>query len=92
MGLRSFHEEGNEEALKWSAIKKLPTLDRLRKVLLKDSRGVANEVDIQDLSFEERKNLIERLIKVPEEDNEMFLLKLRNQIDRVGIDLPTVEI
>ncbi|RVW28719.1 Pleiotropic drug resistance protein 1 [Vitis vinifera] len=41
---------------------------------------------------EEKKNLVERLVKIAEEDNEKFLLKLRNRIDRVGIDLPEIEV
>ncbi|KAL0354750.1 UNVERIFIED_CONTAM: Pleiotropic drug resistance protein 1 [Sesamum radiatum] len=84
--------EDDDEALKWAALEKLPTFDRLRKGLLLGSRGAVNEVDIQDLSFQERKQLVERLVKVVEEDNEKFLLKFRNRIDRVGIDLPTIEV
>nr|GLL29844.1 pleiotropic drug resistance protein 1-like [Ipomoea trifida] len=38
------------------------------------------------------KNLLERLVKVVEEDNEKFLLKLKQRIDRVDIDLPTIEV
>ncbi|CAH2040392.1 unnamed protein product, partial [Thlaspi arvense] len=34
------------------------------------------------LGYEERKNLVERLVKIAEEDNEAFLLKLRDRIDR----------
>ena len=48
----SRHEEDNdEEALKWAALEKLPTYNRLRKGLLTTSRGVANEIDIADLGF-----------------------------------------
>ncbi|KAG5055430.1 hypothetical protein JHK85_007940 [Glycine max] len=62
----SFHQEDDEEDLKWAAIQKLPTVARLRKALLTSSEG--------------------------EEDNEKFLLKLKERIDRVGIDLPTIEV
>ncbi|KAI3455370.1 hypothetical protein Pfo_012033 [Paulownia fortunei] len=84
--------EDDDEALQWAALEKLPTFDRLRKGLLLGSRGVVNEVDVQDLGFQERKQLLERLVKVVEEDNEKFLLKLKNRIDRVGIVLPTIEV
>ncbi|XP_011072266.2 pleiotropic drug resistance protein 1 isoform X2 [Sesamum indicum] len=84
--------EDDDEALKWAALEKLPTFDRLKKGLLLGSRGAVNEVDIQDLGFEERKQLVERLVKVVEEDNEKFLLKFKNRIDRVGINLPTIEV
>ncbi|KAL0354748.1 UNVERIFIED_CONTAM: Pleiotropic drug resistance protein 1 [Sesamum radiatum] len=84
--------EDDDEALKWAALEKLPTFDRLRKGLLLRSRGAVDEVDIQDLGFHERKQLVERLVKVVEEDNEKFLLKFKNRIDRVGIHLPTIEV
>ncbi|GKF46016.1 pleiotropic drug resistance protein 1, partial [Tanacetum coccineum] len=34
----------------------------------------------------------DRLVKTADEDNEGFLLKLRNRLDRVGIELPTIEV
>ncbi|KAF5453196.1 hypothetical protein F2P56_028115, partial [Juglans regia] len=89
---KSSREEDDEEALKWAALEKLPTFDRLRKGILTNSKGEASEVNIQNLGFEERKKLLERLVKLAEEDNEKFLLKVRNRIDRVGIDLPAIEV
>ncbi|CAN4095915.1 unnamed protein product [Withania somnifera] len=90
---RSSRDEDDEEALKWAALEKLPTFDRLRKGLLFRSQGAANEVDINDLGFQERKSLLERLVKVAdEEDNEKFLMKLKNRIGTVGIDLPSIEV
>uniref|UniRef100_A0A1U7V6W6 Pleiotropic drug resistance protein 1-like n=1 Tax=Nicotiana sylvestris TaxID=4096 RepID=A0A1U7V6W6_NICSY len=90
---RSARDEDDEEALKWAALEKLPTFDRLRKGLLFGSKGgVAAEVDINDLGIQERKTLLERLVKVADEDNEKFLLKLKKRIDRVGIDLPSIEV
>ncbi|KAL2236919.1 pleiotropic drug resistance protein 1 [Sesamum indicum] len=88
---RSSREEDDEEALKWAALEKLPTFDRLRKGLLFGSKG-ANEVEVENLGFEDKRNLVERLVNTVEEDNEKFLLKLRNRIDRVGIDMPTIEV
>lgn len=79
----SFHnEEDDEDALKWAAIQKLPTVARLKKGLLTSPDGEANEIDIHKLGLQERKALLERLVKIAEEDNEKFLLKLRNRIDR----------
>ncbi|KAK6772873.1 hypothetical protein RDI58_028111 [Solanum bulbocastanum] len=85
---RSSRDEDDEEALKWAALEKLPTFDRLRKGLLFG----ANEVDIHDLGNQQSKDLVDRLVKVADEDNEKFLLKLRDRIDRVGLDLPTIEV
>ncbi|XP_019166107.1 PREDICTED: pleiotropic drug resistance protein 1-like [Ipomoea nil] len=89
---RSSRDEDDEEALKWAALEKLPTFDRLRKGLLFGAEGPATEVDINNLGFHERQTLLQRLVNVADEDNEKFLMKLRNRIDRVGIDLPTIEV
>ncbi|GAU19347.1 hypothetical protein TSUD_336340 [Trifolium subterraneum] len=88
----SFHQEDDEEALKWAAIQKLPTFARLRKGLLTSLQGEAKEIDIENLGLQERRGLLERLVRLAEEDNEKFLLKLKKRIDRVGIDLPTIEV
>ncbi|GFP96776.1 pleiotropic drug resistance protein 1 [Phtheirospermum japonicum] len=96
-GLETFsnstrRENDDEEALKWAALEKLPTYDRLTRGLLVGSGGETNEVDIRDIGFQERKDLLERLLKSADEDNEKFLTKLRDRIDRVGIQLPTIEV
>ena len=81
---RSSRDEDDEEALKWAALEKLPTFDRVRRGILtlaEDGRQL-QEVDVQRLGFQERKTLMERLVRVAEEDNERFLLKLKDRIDR----------
>jgi hypothetical protein len=80
-------EEDDEEALRWAAIERLPTYDRMRKGILLpgavgDVGGAGREVDILGLGLSERKNLIERLMRTAEEDNERFLLKLRDRMER----------
>ncbi|KAL8553250.1 hypothetical protein ACS0TY_001782 [Phlomoides rotata] len=88
----STREDDDEVALKWAALEKLPTYDRLTKGLLLGTSGAIKEVDVCDLGFQQCKELIERLLNVSDGDNEMFLLKLRERIDRVGIDLATIEV
>ncbi|KAI4355588.1 hypothetical protein L6164_004346 [Bauhinia variegata] len=92
----------DEEALKWAAIEKLPTYDRLRTSILQNfndqephghgNKGQHREVDVRKLDLNERQQLIDRIFKVAEEDNEKYLRKFRNRIDKVGIRLPTVEV
>ncbi|XP_071733951.1 pleiotropic drug resistance protein 1-like [Rutidosis leptorrhynchoides] len=89
---KSSHDEDDEEALKWASLEKLPTFDRLRKGLLFGSTGPSNEVDIGNLGVDDRRHLLDRLVKTADEDNEKFLLKLRARLDRVGIELPTIEV
>uniref|UniRef100_A0A7N2LLZ3 Uncharacterized protein n=1 Tax=Quercus lobata TaxID=97700 RepID=A0A7N2LLZ3_QUELO len=87
---KSLGDEDDEEALKWAALEKLPTFSRLKKCLLTSPEGETSEIDIRNLGLHERKILIDRLLKIPEEENEKFLLQLWNRIDRVGIDVPTI--
>ncbi|KAJ9178920.1 hypothetical protein P3X46_010765 [Hevea brasiliensis] len=82
---KSSREEDDEEALKWAALERLPTYDRLKKGILTTSKGKANEIEVENLGFQERRTLVDRLVKVAEEDNEKFLLKLKNRIDRQEI-------
>ncbi|XP_068652531.1 pleiotropic drug resistance protein 1-like isoform X2 [Aristolochia californica] len=89
---RSSREEDDEEALKWAALEKLPTYNRLRKGIMAGIAGEVSEVDIDSLGFQDKKVLLDRLIRVAEDDNERFLTKLKNRIDQVGIDIPTIEV
>lgn len=86
---RSARAEEDEEALRWAALEKLPTYDRLRKTVLKSfvendqhNKVVHQEVDVRNLDVNVRQEFIDRLFKVAEEDNERFLRKLRNRIDK----------
>ncbi|GAV61270.1 ABC_tran domain-containing protein/ABC2_membrane domain-containing protein/PDR_assoc domain-containing protein [Cephalotus follicularis] len=97
---RNSHIDEDEEALKWAAIEKLPTYDRLRTSVFKsfvdspvqEHKVMHKEVDVRKLDLIDRQNFIDRIFKVAEEDNEKFLKKFRNRIDKVGIRLPTVEV
>lgn len=79
---KSSVEGDDEESLKWAAIEKLPTYLRIRRGILTEAEGQAREIDIESLGLLERKNLLERLVKIAEEDNEKFLLKLKDRIER----------
>ncbi|CAO2208642.1 unnamed protein product [Urochloa humidicola] len=98
---RSSREEDDEEALRWAALEKLPTYDRIRRAIVpfgdggdEDGGGKAGfvDVDVQSLGPHQRRALLERLVRVADEDNERFLLKLKDRIERVGLDMPTVEV
>uniref|UniRef100_A0A2C9UZ79 ABC transporter domain-containing protein n=2 Tax=Manihot esculenta TaxID=3983 RepID=A0A2C9UZ79_MANES len=90
----------DEEALRWAAIEKLPTYERLRTSIIKsfvenenqETEIIHREVDVRKLDVNDRQNFISSVFKVAEEDNEKFLRKFRQRIDRVGIQLPKVEV
>ncbi|KAL3536142.1 hypothetical protein ACH5RR_004603 [Cinchona calisaya] len=88
--------EQDEEQLKWAAIERLPTYDRLRKGVLKhvleDGSVLTDEVDLTKLGAEKKKFLIDKILKNVEEDYEKFLQRLRSRVDRVGIQVPKIEV
>ncbi|KAK9144195.1 hypothetical protein Sjap_004098 [Stephania japonica] len=43
--------------------------------------GTLEEIDIENLGSQEKRNLIERLVHVAEEYNEKFLLKLKERMN-----------
>ncbi|KAF3795440.1 hypothetical protein EJ110_NYTH04987 [Nymphaea thermarum] len=89
-------EEDDEDALRWAAIERLPTTDRMRwgvlRRVMEDGNVVHGEVDIRRLGVAGRKQLLENVLQAVQEDNEKFLLRLRERADRVGIDLPKIEV
>ncbi|KAF3342097.1 pleiotropic drug resistance protein 3-like protein [Carex littledalei] len=89
---RSSREEDDEEALCWAALEKLPTYDRAKRAILTSASGKINVVDVENLGVHEKKALLDRLIRAAEEDNERFLIKLKERCNRVGIELPTIEV
>ncbi|XP_071731908.1 ABC transporter G family member 35-like [Rutidosis leptorrhynchoides] len=94
------HHSVEDEALKWAALEKLSTYNRLRTTIFKpyvpeDQQQVPNDqllVDVRQLDPNARQQFIDAIFKVAEDDNERFLKKFRNRLDRVGISLPTVEV
>ncbi|GKV37528.1 hypothetical protein SLEP1_g45550 [Rubroshorea leprosula] len=93
---RSGRQQDDEEELQWAAIERLPTFDRLRKGMLRQvlDNGIVvnNEVDVTKLGLQDKKMLMDSILKVAEDDNEKFLQKLRDRTDRVGIEIPKIEV
>ncbi|XP_058199071.1 pleiotropic drug resistance protein 2-like isoform X2 [Rhododendron vialii] len=89
-------EVDEEEELRWAAIERLPTYDRVRKGMLQqvmsNGRVVRQEMDMTNLGTQDKKQLMESVLKVVEDDNERFLQRLRARTNRVGIEVPKIEI
>ncbi|GMI91957.1 ATP-binding cassette G39, PLEIOTROPIC DRUG RESISTANCE 11, pleiotropic drug resistance 11 [Hibiscus trionum] len=85
-----------EEDLMWAAIERLPMYERLRKSMIRrvgDNGKVGlHEVDVTKLGPHHKKQLMDSILKVVDEDNEKFLRKLRERTDRVGIEIPKIEV
>ncbi|XVE96475.1 hypothetical protein REPUB_Repub02eG0225200 [Reevesia pubescens] len=88
--------QDDEEELRWAAIERLPTYDRLRKGMLRqvldNGRVVHDEIDVTKLGMQDKKQLMDSMLKVVEDDNEKFLRRLRDRTDRVGIEIPKIEV
>jgi hypothetical protein len=94
-GSRSLWRRGDdddEDALLWAALERLPTHDRVRRAIVPIGlggdeaapawgKGVV-DVDVLSLGPSQRRALLERLVRVADEDNERFLLKFKDRIDR----------
>lgn len=79
--LSSAREEVGENSQRWAAIQRLPTGHRLRRGILTAENGEAKEVDIQSLDEKQLKNLLDKLLN-QDEDNEKFLMKLKDRFVR----------
>ncbi|KAL2487195.1 ABC transporter G family member 39 [Abeliophyllum distichum] len=92
---RGGHED-DEEEVRWAAIERLPTYERLKTAVLtqvqENGRVKADEVDVTKLDMDQKKQLMDSILKAVEEDNERFLSRLRDRIDSVGIETPQIEI
>ncbi|KAH0642519.1 hypothetical protein KY290_034101 [Solanum tuberosum] len=71
----------DEEAMRWAALEKLPTYRRIRRGILLEEGGQSRKVDITKLDLIERRNLLDRLVKISDEYNETLLMKLKQRID-----------
>ncbi|KAL5071417.1 hypothetical protein RYX36_022304 [Vicia faba] len=89
---KSKHEDGDdEEALKCVAIDRI--LSSACFMRNEETKEEGKHVDsTMKLELTEKRALLERLVKIAEEDNEKFLLKLKERMDRVGLELPTIEV
>lgn len=85
-GSRTENEFDDEEALKWAALERLPTYDRLRTTILEDiGNGSKEPVDLRSLSQTRLRNeLLTKLFNETGEDNSnaTFLLRLRERVDK----------
>ena len=85
---RSFSEIDidDEEALRWEALRRLPTYDRLRSGFLEhvneDGRTVKKQVDLTKLDRGQRMALVERALNTKDQDNEILLKRLKDRINR----------
>ena len=77
--------EDDEEALKCVAMKRILTSKCFKKNVESKEEGKGKDVETIQLKLVDKRALLERLVKIAEEDNEKFLLKLKERMDRYKI-------
>ncbi|KAL6648815.1 hypothetical protein ACP70R_013039 [Stipagrostis hirtigluma subsp. patula] len=85
-------EDDGEEA--WATLAKLPSCDRVHRAVLPVGEGATackQLVDVRYLGPADRRALLERLVAGDDTGNGL-LLRMKNRLDRVGMDVPMVEV
>ncbi|XP_031274859.1 pleiotropic drug resistance protein 3-like [Pistacia vera] len=90
--VRDDHDADVEYALQLPAIERLPTFERLKSSLFDSDGEEKSVVDVTKLGPLQKHAFIEKLIKHIEHDNLNLLRKIRKRIDKVGVELPSVEV
>lgn len=86
----SFREDDeDEEALRWAALERLPTYDRVRKGIFRNIVGDSKEIDLRKLEVQEQKIVLDRLV---DNDAERFFNRMRQRFDAVDLAFPKVEV
>ncbi|OMO57995.1 ABC-2 type transporter [Corchorus olitorius] len=89
----SFREEDDdEEALRWAALERLPTYDRVRRGIFRNIVGDSKEVDLSELESTDHKLLLERLVNSVDDDPEKFFDRMRKRFDAVDLEFPKIEV
>uniref|UniRef100_V5NX96 PDR protein 5 n=1 Tax=Vinca minor TaxID=60093 RepID=V5NX96_VINMI len=89
----SFREEvDDEEALRWAALERLPTYNRVRKGIFRNVLGDRMEIQVDRLQVEESKVVLDRLLNSVDADWELFFDRMRRRFDRVDLGFPKIEV
>lgn len=79
----SSYAEDDEQALRWAALEKLPTFNRLRASIFQKHTGSIRQVDVQkDLSTADFHHLLDKLHRKAADEDEQLFVKMRQRLDR----------
>ncbi|CAI9100257.1 OLC1v1037214C1 [Oldenlandia corymbosa var. corymbosa] len=85
-------DDEDEEALRWAALERLPTFNRVRKGIFRNIVGDTMEIDVDKLQVQERKVVLDRLVNSVDDDWEKFFNRMRRRFDRVDLEFPKIEV
>ena len=70
----------DEEELRWAALERLPTYNRVRRGLLRTDAGGFSEIEVSDLGGSDRTAVIHRLLGKNADAEDLFS-RIRQRID-----------
>uniref|UniRef100_A0A5B7BKX4 Putative ABC transporter G family member 31-like n=1 Tax=Davidia involucrata TaxID=16924 RepID=A0A5B7BKX4_DAVIN len=89
----------DEEELIWTALARLPSQKRTNFALLRRSASESDDgeqrtdtIDVRKLDRSNRELLVRKALATSEQDNYKLLLAIKNRLNRVGLEIPTVEV
>ncbi|XAR60730.1 Iron-chelate-transporting ATPase [Bertholletia excelsa] len=89
----------DEEDLMWSAVARLPSAKRYNIAVLKrtasEARGrvaTTETVDVRKLSRSVREHVVKKALATTDQDNYKLLSAIKDRLDKVGIEVPKVEV
>ncbi|KAF8400729.1 hypothetical protein HHK36_014029 [Tetracentron sinense] len=82
----------DEEALRWAALERLPTYNRVRRGIFRNIVGDFSEIDVGKLEVQEQKLVLDRLVNAVDEDAERFFNRMRRRFDAVDLEFPKIEV
>ncbi|CAN1225388.1 ABC transporter G family member 32 [Linum perenne] len=89
----SFRDDGgDEEALRWAALERLPTYARVRRGIFRNVVGDHREIALSELELEEQRLVLERLVTAVDDDPELFFDRMRKRFDTVELEFPKIEV
>ncbi|KAF9612831.1 hypothetical protein IFM89_004241 [Coptis chinensis] len=89
---RQTGEDDEEEALRWAALERLPTYDRVRIGIFKNVVGDMKEVNVRNLQVDEQNLVLDRLVNGVDDDVEHFFNRMRQRFDKVELEFPKIEV
>lgn len=75
----------DEEALKWAALEKLPTYDRIRTSVFQQHTGSVKQVDVKDLSMADFQHLLQKVHRNQDDEDDQLIVKMRKRLDRYSL-------
>ncbi|XP_058111958.1 ABC transporter G family member 31-like isoform X1 [Magnolia sinica] len=84
--------EDDEETLRWAALERLPTYNRVSRGIFRSAGGDSTEVEIGNLKPHERKLVLDRLFNAAGEDAGQLLHRMRKRFDAVDLKFPKIEV